>query len=277
MTGLNTVFKQVFGEALKEQGFVKVKGRQPYFARLIKGEILHVIACRQEWSGWPKPYKEFGILAGVATVYRPEFNFSCCPRDNMNWLYPINYWYRSFFPSDWKEQVMHQLGGFRYDSTNENSLKCELDMALKETEKYILPVLDRVVDLETCIEYFIMFESPVFGIPEYNMEKDAFVPENDPENEGLLYIQADNHDDLKREMKKLLENKLKGFDNGAYRLFNITSEELQKGIEEDRCNTIKRRDRIYNNPIAYARALEELQRRKVVNLEVLKNCGLDIE
>lgn len=51
MATLNTVFKKVFGEGLKEYGFVKVKGRQPYLVRVIGGEIIHVITCRNEWCG----------------------------------------------------------------------------------------------------------------------------------------------------------------------------------------------------------------------------------
>lgn len=35
MAALNTVFKQVFGEGLKEDGFVKIKGGQPYLVSLI--------------------------------------------------------------------------------------------------------------------------------------------------------------------------------------------------------------------------------------------------
>ena len=37
---LNTAFKQVFGEGLKEYGFVKVKDRQPYLARVMPGNEI---------------------------------------------------------------------------------------------------------------------------------------------------------------------------------------------------------------------------------------------
>ncbi len=50
MVGLNTVFKQVFSEGLKDQGFQKIKGRQPYLVRVVEGgEIIHVISCRNLW------------------------------------------------------------------------------------------------------------------------------------------------------------------------------------------------------------------------------------
>ena len=36
------------------------------------------------------------------------------------------------------------------------------------------------------------------------------------------------------------------------------------------------RDRIYNDPALYAKALAELERRKIANLETLKGYGLEI-
>ena len=81
MATINTIFKQVFGEALKSRGFVKVKGRQPYLVRVVGNEILHVVAFRNEWC--PEPgYKDFSIRGGVATVYRKSIDFSCGVRDN---------------------------------------------------------------------------------------------------------------------------------------------------------------------------------------------------
>ena len=49
MATLNTVFKNTFAEPLKEKGYVKVKGRQPYFARVVGGEIVQVITTRSYW------------------------------------------------------------------------------------------------------------------------------------------------------------------------------------------------------------------------------------
>jgi hypothetical protein len=36
------------------------------------------------------------------------------------------------------------------------------------------------------------------------------------------------------------------------------------------------RDEIYNNPELYAKALEELQKRKARNIEALRACGIVI-
>ena len=42
-TSLKSAFIQVYGEALKPLGFKKVKGKQPYFVRVVNGEIIHII------------------------------------------------------------------------------------------------------------------------------------------------------------------------------------------------------------------------------------------
>ena len=81
MVTLNTVFKQVFGEGLKEDGFVKIKGRQPYLVRVIGDEMIQVIACR------------------------PELDLSCCPRKNLNRIRLIRYYYSKFHSMDYRKEI----------------------------------------------------------------------------------------------------------------------------------------------------------------------------
>ncbi|MCL1824086.1 MAG: hypothetical protein FWG44_07780, partial [Oscillospiraceae bacterium] len=82
---LNTVFKQVFGEALEPLGFKLIKSKYPYFVRLIGDEIIHIITIRNESTGKPG-YKAFNILGGVATVYRQRISLDYNPQENNNWL-----------------------------------------------------------------------------------------------------------------------------------------------------------------------------------------------
>ena len=53
-------------------------------------------------------------------------------------------------------------------------------------------------------------------------------------------------------------------------------EEIKEGVEKWRIKTIKRRDKIYNDPVVYAKAIKELKQRKAANLEALRASGLDI-
>lgn len=113
MPSLNTVFKQVFGEGLKERGFVKIKGKQPYLVRVIGDEIVHVIACKSEWCG-EKGYKSFSVWGGVATVYRRAINLTCSPGDNTNWLLLLSDYYSTLHKSEKDYNYEYCMSMFRY-------------------------------------------------------------------------------------------------------------------------------------------------------------------
>ena len=275
MATLNTVFKQVFEEGLKEDGFAKIKGRQPYLVRVIGDEMIQVIACRPESASRPHEYKEFDILAGVATVYRPEIDLSCCPRRNLKWIKPIRYYYSKFHSIDCrKKEIWKSLCTFEYRINDEDSLRHELERALEETKKYVIPVFHGIENLDDCIDFMRTLGSSDLRIPEYDPEKDAFVPTNCPESEGLLYIRTNNHDDLKEKLAGILAEEIKRIEMGVINY--KTCEEVRVNMEKLRLNIIERRDRIYNDPIAYTRAMQELERRKAVNTEVLRGYGIDI-
>lgn len=275
MATLNTVFKQVFGEGLKEHGFVKMKGRQPYLVRVVGNEMIQVIACRPKMADIPKEYKGFDVLAGMATVYRPEIDLSCSPRENQNWIQPIRYYYSEFHVIDFpKDEIWESLCTFEYRIDDEDSLRRELERALEETKKHVIPVFHGIETLEDCIDFMRVFGAPDLDIPTYDLEKDTFVPTNSPYNEGLLYIRTNNHDDLREKFAKILAKEIKEIEVGI--IDYSTCEKARKGIEKWRVRIIETRDRIYNDPVAYDRALQELERRKAVNTEVLRGYGIDI-
>lgn len=269
MATINTIFKKVFGEALKSRGFVKVKGRQSYFVRVVGNEILHVVAFKNEWCGEPG-YKQFSIYGGVATVYRKAIDLSCGVRDNVGWLCLLRDYYTKSNPADcddyWKE-----LTFFRYQIDDEKCLYRKMEHALKETERIMLPVLDRVSDLDACIEFLRVFHSTSLNVPEYD-EEYGFGYKDD--NESLLYIQTDNHDDLVEKYNEMLAVIAKAIENGkpGYRPYEIE----KKAYEEWRVRTVTRRDNIYNTPALYEKALAELERRKKVNTETLRSYGIDL-
>jgi hypothetical protein len=118
-----------------------------------------------------------------------------------------------------------------------------------------------------------VYNSTALNIPKYNQERDEFGYDND--NEGLLYIQSNNHDDFIEEFKKILEERI-GLMKIGRPVRNWTVEEEQKRIEEWRLDTVTERDEIYNNPELYAKALEELEKRKARNIEALRACGIVI-
>ncbi len=273
MATINTIFKQVFGEALKSRGFVKVKGRQPYLVRVVGNEILHVVAFKNEWCGEPG-YKEFGVYGGVGTVYRKIFDFSCGVRDNISWLCNLRDYYTKSNPADF-DDYWKELTFFRFQMDNEESLYRKMKHALKETERIMLPVLDQVSDLDACIEFLRVYNSTSLYMSKYD-EDYTFGYEDDNEdcNESLLYIQTDNHDNLVQKFNELLAVTAKAIENGksGYRPYEIE----KKAYEEWRVRTVTRRDNIYNTPKLYEKIMEELERRKKANTETLRSYGIDL-
>ena len=89
---LNAAFKQVFGEALEPLGFQIVKGKYPYFVRVVNWEILHVITYTTESSGVGGK-KAFQIYGGVATVYRDNLDLLVSSNENKELLETNNLLY----------------------------------------------------------------------------------------------------------------------------------------------------------------------------------------
>ena len=86
---LKAAFKRVFGEALEPLGFKLIKGKYPYFVRVVPGgEIIHIISYMEEWCP-DRGKKAFNVIGGIATVYRHKIDLGVSPKDNCDWLYTI--------------------------------------------------------------------------------------------------------------------------------------------------------------------------------------------
>ncbi|MDE5863086.1 MAG: hypothetical protein K2K56_04590 [Lachnospiraceae bacterium] len=267
MAGLNTVFKQVFGEGFKEQGFVKIKGRQPYLVRIVGGEIIHIITCRNEWCG-EQGFKEFSIRVNVATVYSDSImDLSLSPYANINYLDSIYEIYTEMALVDFDKEYGHSIYTFIYKAGDDISMREAMEHALEETKKVMMPFLDEVADLESCANYFARFKEGCIIPPEYNENDGSF--SNDYE-EGLLLIKTNSHDDFVENVRESIDREIKKYN------VQFNPDRMRKDLEEWRIEVITNRDKIYNNPKIYTAALEELERRKHANIETLRSYGLNI-
>ncbi len=149
-----------------------------------------------------------------------------------------------------------------------------VEYALEITTDIMLPVLDKVTDLEDCIE-----NNCIIGI-DINLHDDKNFGNkygNNFYNEGLLIVKTDNYIDV---MKKIIEKSQSEY---AYYVKMNRIGYTQKDYEE-RCNRvgnvmireIARRDKFVKDPKLHAKTLEELERRKTVNIKILRSYGLDL-
>lgn len=155
---LNAAFKQIIGEALEPYGFKIIKGRHPYIVRVINNEILHIITFCPESPEYPED-KAFSIMGGVATIYRKKITFDLSPKQNRNWLTYLQRFY-VLQTQDCNINNAQRLFKSCYYSQNYDSMINALKEANRRMQTYILPVFDKITDIDSCLEYCQVFLKP---------------------------------------------------------------------------------------------------------------------
>lgn len=266
MASLNSVFKKTFGEVLKDKGYKAVKGRQPYLVRVVGGEIVQVITVRNCWCG-EAGYKKFEILGGIVSVYRESIDLTQNPSKNIGWLVNLSKYYKEMNLLSFNNDYRVNLMGFAYKDKDDISLQKAMDKALQETEKHMLGVLENVESIEQYMDYLDMFNPPKLVIAKYDEEKGGFV--GDTESEGFLYIKTDNHEDFIKENEEKLSQIKKEIEAGLEPGKWSSMEMEARLLEEARVQRIQRRDYIYAHSELHKWVLNELEQRRLSNIEVL--------
>ena len=155
---INAAFNQIFGEALKPFGFKAIKGRHPYLVRVINNEILHIITFYPEDPDYPYD-KAVAVVGGVATIYRKRISFDKSPKQNHEWLPHACRFYASLF-NEPDRRIMSLLQRAGYCSENEDSMVTILSECAENVIKFVLPVLDQVKDIDSCLDYLDKFKLP---------------------------------------------------------------------------------------------------------------------
>lgn len=178
---LNTAFKQIIGKALEPYGFKVIKGRHPYIVRVINNEILHIITFCSESPEYPKD-KAFAIMGGIATIYRKKITLDLSPKQNYVWLnYMFNFYEALVAERD--VNVLGQLFKSCYYSDRSESLISVLNNGAENLIKYVLPIMDNVNDIDSCLDYMQKFLKPCN--PRMCTEICSYYPNED---EAFLYF-----------------------------------------------------------------------------------------
>jgi hypothetical protein len=246
----DAAFKKVFGEALEPLGFKKIKSKHPYFVRVVPGgEIIHIIRYKNEWTGEPN-HKAFDIYSGIATVYRSKIDLN--PIITTNWLERVSSFYIKANPNDYDEKILKVIRKFLYKNDDSESLIKAVNMALEATQKFILPMINKAVNIDSCLEFFDPLHLAMNTDTYYNKFGD-----NNPNreyHEGFLFFKTKNPK-IKSEWEKILEEK-------------VLSDKIIKKIAM--CY------KFFSDIEVYNKTIEELERRKKVNTEILRSYGLDV-
>ena len=163
-------------------GFVKLKKTKiPVYVRVIDGNILHIITYRK-MSQRRIGYETYEIAGGVVSLYRKKIDFNESPagwlrtvlgfysgksdinRDLKNRYMKFYYdiWNRTFssdVPDDYFEHEFRRgIGSFLCKVDDNTKMLESLNFALKITSKTILCEIEKVNDLNSCINFFCKWD-----------------------------------------------------------------------------------------------------------------------
>ena len=246
----NTAFKHVYAEKLAPYGFQKIKGRRPYLVRMVGDEILQAVSYADAGTS-VRPYKDFNVVWGVATVYRPKINLEGNPRYEI-WMKNYvgdasgnpTFQYRD--DSTLKPGLPFQVGGNDVDMMEELARSAEA--VIQET----LPQLDQVKTLKDCRE---ILGSDAAYVRDYDLggEYDS--------DEGMLNYKLYTLEEFTARKKKTVDS-------------------VEARDKERRTQIMKEQVAIFRkfteDERYHQKVLEEMERRKAANQEILRGYGLKV-
>ena len=279
MTSFNTIFKRVYEERLAPYGYKKLKGRRPYFVRVIEGEVVHVITYINEWmnvQGYKAP-KAFSTMGGIATVYRSNLNFEITPKENKNWFVSNFDIYVRKDPVGYDRDIAKGFSKFVYEPDNERSMKESVERSFDVTEQVMLPIFSQVTDLTACWNYFPVFWPGILWLPEEPKPGERW---SHPDGEGLLnfkvvdsqqYAERERHD-----LEKYFTERLKLIEQGSVDLTMEGFEREKKIFRKNMERQIATFEKLITDPEKYERVQKELEQRRKRNQDMLRAYGFDV-
>lgn len=255
-----TEFVKYYKEKLEPLGFVKVKGAQPYFVRVVKDEILHIITY-MEVPSTQYGYKSFHLMCGVATVYRKEINFTVSPKNNSDWLVAlgtINEKKDTEYPL---VAIPRNLMEFYYNMDN-------IEAVLEETWKgtmILLNELNKVEDMDRVLWYLLKYDVKNVSFLQ-SLDESCF------DEEALYYVRKQFD-----YTKVYGVFKAKRFDLAKSLLRNeekekklLAIDKYEKSMEEARMNLVSNAD-------IYQRCMDLLEKHYHANISRLSDYGIDVK
>lgn len=214
MKGLGTVFKEVYGKGLEPYGFKKIKGRQPYFVRLVGDEIIHVITYQPGWVG-EEGYRGFFVAGGVATVYRPKIDLDETP-SRSNWIKHVLDFYKYPYLEK-KINMFDEWYRIKYRIGDEASMYGAINYSFDSIKQVILPIFDKISGLKKADDYFRKYNASLLEI-YCSDEQFGTARIGNEDNEGLLELILYSVDEYKKlketDRKESMEEDLYLFKEG---------------------------------------------------------------
>ena len=245
----NTAFKHLYAEKLAPYGFRKIKGKRPYLVRMVGDEIIHAVSYADAGTS-VRPYKDFNVVWGLATVYRPKINLDGNPRYEIwmkNYVWDasghVTFQYRDDSPL--KPGIHYSVGG------NDVDMMEELERSAEAVILDALPRLDQVKTLKDCRE---ILGSDAAYVRDYDLggEYDS--------DEGMLNYKLYTLEEFTARKKKTVDSVEARDKERRTRIMKEQVAIFRKYTEDER----------YHRKVQ-----EEMERRKAANQEILRGYGLE--
>lgn len=275
-----TLIKNVYAEELKPMGYVKVKSKHPYFAKMLTPEIFAVIAIEKERYCSISPYEdtefylkecgEFHIYCGIGTVYKKNIDFDKDIEDNKRWLLGMRDIYRADNPEKIGEYD-EELYSFIYDKNDKDSIVRSARKSIDIIKKYAFGKFAEINSLEKALKFLEKYNSNLLHMCENWKGEFDYCKDID---EGILYIITNNHEDLKDWFEHICRAEYYAAisPNTGYTMKNY--EESREEFSKIWKSRVMNRDVIFEDRTVYSQVLGELERRKNYNCEKLKKYGI---
>ena len=252
---LNTLFTQIYGEALEPLGFKKPKVRMPLYVRVINDEIIHIVGIHDMKS-------HLVPFGAIATVYREDLCIDRTFRQNEIWYKRLKEFYLNWHISD----KPFDKGFFHYtDIIDYMPLSDAVKDSLNATMTWIFPVLDNVKTLKDVADYEEGAFKDYISVISLPINESLAAPYSDT---VIKYILDDPLADLEQRYLTALKRR-----EEAYKKSNLSQEDIMERLERfnKKYNEYCQRLQTFlEDEEIHKQTMEELERRKEHNLELLR-------
>lgn len=276
---LNSAFNKVFGEGLAEFGFKKVKGRKPYFVRVVPGgEFIQIVAVRKDHSFFNVVGREgFDILSGVASMYRPKIDLTISPRDQIHWLHSISSYYCRVNEQNLDDELYKKLCELSYIINDPISQLEEMRFALEQVKNIVLPEFSKIVDFDSFTKYCTMITDRLCMECHFDAVRGGELNPNDVSDEGLILFKVKDYlGYVDFYFEHLRIDSSKRAELACFKYTKKDHEEFCSKIGELKQESISRMREIKSDTRFYELIGRELERRKRLNTETLRSYGLEL-
>ncbi|MCI5656949.1 MAG: hypothetical protein SOT80_11005 [Candidatus Pseudoruminococcus sp.] len=250
MISLTSVFNKYYTDKLKQYQFQKLRGMS-CFGRIINNEIFQYIIPINRKS-LKKGKKAFTVVSGIFTVYSSSLS-----KDTFeNWG---NFFTDFEFIDLSINNKYDELCQLYYD---DNNIQEVVEFSFNKFEKIMLPYMNKIRTLDDYILYCKEMKIALLK----NADKMW--------NDSILLLKVNNHDDFMDVFNEICNKLIKQFNNNP----NDPNYMKTKSVYYDAIivNIAMARDKVYNNPELYEKAMKELQCRKKINIQILQSYGFHI-